>query len=93
MRLSLGQPGCRPHRESEVRREPGYPRTYREHRPKRGSGDQGIAGPAGLSAYHVATNSGFVGTESQWLASLVGPGAQLGLKVTLDSKGHKGFKA
>lgn len=30
-------------------------------------------GPPGLSAYQVALAAGFVGTEAQWLASLVGP--------------------
>jgi len=39
-------------------------------------GPQGPAGPAGdpgISAYQVALNNGFVGTEVQWLASLEGP--------------------
>lgn len=45
-------------------------------------GDQGPAGPAGPagadgadgdSAYQVAVDNGFVGTEAEWLASLVGP--------------------
>lgn len=31
-----------------------------------------VAGPSGLSAYAVAVANGFVGTESEWLASLVG---------------------
>jgi hypothetical protein len=46
-------------------------------------GIQGIQGPAGnngadgLSAYDIAVNNGFVGTEQDWLDSLVGPqGAQ-----------------
>lgn len=34
---------------------------------------QGPQGTAGISAYQVALNNGFVGTEVQWLASLVGP--------------------
>lgn len=38
-----------------------------------GSGGGGAQGPAGASAYQVAVNNGFVGTESQWLASLAGP--------------------
>jgi hypothetical protein len=33
----------------------------------------GAQGPTGLSAYQVAVNNGFHGTEAQWLASLVGP--------------------
>lgn len=42
-------------------------------------GDTGEAGPAGSpgadgdSAYQVAVANGFVGTEAEWLASLVGP--------------------
>jgi len=35
-------------------------------------GVQGVQGDAGISAYEVAVNEGFVGTEAQWLASLVG---------------------
>jgi hypothetical protein len=34
---------------------------------------EGVPGPAGKSAYQVAVDNGFVGTEPQWLASLVGP--------------------
>ena len=33
----------------------------------------GAPGDDGLSAYEVAVANGFVGTESEWLASLVGP--------------------
>lgn len=33
-----------------------------------------LVGPPGLSAYQVAVAEGFVGTESEWLASLIGPG-------------------
>jgi hypothetical protein len=36
------------------------------------TGPSGAAGAAGSSAYQVAVAAGFVGTESQWLASLVG---------------------
>ena len=38
--------------------------------PKGDKGDQGLTG---LSAYQVAVLNGFVGTETQWLASLEGP--------------------
>ena len=53
--------------------------------PAGATGPQGIQGPAGPagadgsdgsdgdSAYQVAVNNGFVGTEEQWLESLVGP--------------------
>lgn len=33
----------------------------------------GPAGPNGPSAYDVAVSQGFVGTEAEWLATLVGP--------------------
>lgn len=36
-------------------------------------GEDGAPGAAGLSAYEVAVSEGFVGTEAEWLASLVGP--------------------
>lgn len=35
--------------------------------------DSTVPGPTGASAYQVAVENGFVGTEAQWLASLVGP--------------------
>jgi hypothetical protein len=44
-------------------------------------GPQGVQGPAGTngvdgkSAYEVAVDNGFVGTEAQWLASLIGSAA------------------
>jgi hypothetical protein len=39
-------------------------------------GTPGTPGTPGLSAYEIAVANGFVGTEAQWLASLVGtPGA------------------
>lgn len=37
-------------------------------------GDPGDAGDPGASAYDVAVANGFVGSEAQWLASLVGEG-------------------
>lgn len=37
------------------------------------SGGGGEEGPPGASAYEVAVDNGFVGTEVEWLASLVGP--------------------
>jgi hypothetical protein len=36
-------------------------------------GDTGPQGEVGLSAYEVALDNGFEGTEAEWLASLVGP--------------------
>ena len=35
-------------------------------------------GAAGLSAYEIAVEQGFVGTEEEWLASLVGPAGPTG---------------
>lgn len=49
-------------------------------------GQTGAAGPAGadgddgLSAYQVALANGFVGTEAQWLASLVGAAGPQGIQ-------------
>jgi len=34
--------------------------------------ETGSQGPPGLGAYHSAVANGFVGTEAEWLASLVG---------------------
>ena len=36
-------------------------------------GADGATGPGGLSAYEIALQEGFVGTEQEWLDSLVGP--------------------
>lgn len=44
--------------------------------PQGPAGADGAAGPAGAdgdSAYQVAVDNGFVGTEAEWLVSLVGP--------------------
>ena len=44
-------------------------------------GEPGPAGPAGAdgeSAYEVAVTGGYVGTEAEWLASLVGPQGETG---------------
>ena len=54
--------------------------------PAGATGATGPAGPAGAdgadgdSAYQVAVNNGFVGTEAQWLASLVGPQGPQGIQ-------------
>lgn len=45
------------------------------------------AGPAGLSAYEIALKNGFVGTEQEWLASLVG---EKGDKGDTGQKGETG---
>lgn len=41
-------------------------------------GPTGLKGDTGDSAYEEALNNGFVGTESEWLASLVGPKGDVG---------------
>ena len=47
-------------------------------------------GAAGDSAYEVAVNNGFVGTESQWLASLVGPQGPTGATGAKGDPGDTG---
>ena len=42
----------------------------------------GTPGANGASAYEVAVTNGFVGTETQWLASLVGPQGDPGADLT-----------
>jgi len=46
-------------------------------------------GPAGLSAYQVAVEQGFEGTEEDWLVSLVGPDGLSAYEVALEN-GFKG---
>jgi hypothetical protein len=50
----------------------------------------GPAGPEGKSAYEVAVDDGFVGTETQWLASLEGPQGIQGIQGIKGDKGDKG---
>jgi len=45
-------------------------------------------GPQGDSAYQVAVASGFVGTQAEWLASLVGEPGQDGTLYTIGSDGY-----
>lgn len=60
------------------------------------TGDTGPAGPAGadgsdgLSAYELAVADGFVGTESAWLASLVGPTGATGATGPTGPQGLQG---
>jgi hypothetical protein len=52
---------------------PGPPGPPGPQGPKGDPGEgTGIPGPAGYSAYQVAVAAGFVGTETEWLASLTG---------------------
>lgn len=43
-------------------------------------GDPGEQGEQGISAYQIAVNAGFSGSVNQWLASLVGPKGDKGIK-------------
>jgi hypothetical protein len=50
------------------------------------------ASGTGKSAYQVAVENGFVGTESQWLASLIGPTGPAGTNGTDGAAGAPGAK-
>ena len=49
-------------------------------------------GPEGKSAYRVAVDNGFVGTEEEWLESLVGPEGPRGKQGIQGETGEKGEK-
>lgn len=51
---------------------------------------EGAPGEPGKSAYQVALDNGFVGTEVQWLASLVGANGLQGLPGADGATGPKG---
>lgn len=53
-------------------------------------GSAGSQGPAGSSAYAVAVAGGFVGTEPQWLASLVGAQGPAGAQGPIGNTGPQG---
>ena len=57
--------------------------------PSFGSGD-GLPGNDGDSAYQVAVNNGFVGTEQQWLDSLIGPAGADGADGADGAQGPQG---
>ena len=48
------------------------------------AGAQGDAGDDGISAYQVAVNNGFTGTETAWLASLVGATGESAYQAAVD---------
>lgn len=50
----------------------------------------GQVGPPGKSAYQIAVDTGFVGTQAQWLASLRGTDGEDGLKGDKGDKGDQG---
>lgn len=53
-------------------------------------GGSGEMGPAGLSAYEIAVQDGFEGTETEWLASLVGPQGEQGIQGEQGEQGEPG---
>jgi hypothetical protein len=55
-----------------------------------GGGEPGPPGPPGESAYEVAVDNGFEGTEEEWLASLVGPTGPKGDTGATGPQGPKG---
>lgn len=55
-------------------------------------GSPGIEGEDGLSAYQIAVNNGFVGTESEWIASLEGPQGLTGETGLQGPEGPQGIQ-
>ena len=58
-----------------------------------GGGERLIPGPKGdpgESAYQTAVDHGFIGTEEEWLASLVGPQGPRGLQGVQGERGNVG---
>lgn len=53
-------------------------------------GPEGPKGDPGKSAYQVAVNNGFKGTEQEWLTSLKGPKGDTGPAGATGPKGEKG---
>lgn len=58
--------------------------------PQGEQGIQGIDGVDGDSAYDIAVNNGFVGTEAEWLASLEGPQGPKGDTGDTGPQGEQG---
>ena len=60
--------------------------------PKGDIGPQGPQGVQGLSAYQVATNNGFIGSESEWIQSLKGADGKVpdigSIAIELKRKGY-----
>ena len=55
------------------------------------AGAQGLTGPDGRSAYEIALLNGFVGTETQWLLSLVGATGPQGIQGATGPSGAIGL--
>src|SRR5699024_5567581 len=56
----------------EIKGEKGAPFTYSDFTPEQLEALKGEDGEDGLSAYQIAVNEGFFGSESEWLESLKG---------------------
>ena len=50
----------------------------------------GPKGDDGKSAYEIAVEKGFIGTEEEWLASLVGPQGEQGIQGPVGPQGEQG---
>ena len=55
-------------------------------------GDTGTAGKDGRSAYQIAIDNGFIGSESEWLASLKGAKGDRGEKGDQGPQGEQGIQ-
>jgi hypothetical protein len=55
-------------------------------------GPRGIQGAPGLSAYLLAMEGGFIGTELEWLASLIGPQGPPGVDGAPGAMGPQGLQ-
>lgn len=56
------------------------------------NGKDGTNGVDGKSAYQIAQDNGFVGSEQEWLASLVGPAGEPGTPSESDVKVITGYR-
>lgn len=54
-------------------------------------GEKGNTGADGKSAYQVAINNGYIGTETEWLASLKGDTGEQGLQGERGEPGEAGY--
>lgn len=58
--------------------------------PQGPQGEQGPKGDDGRSAYEVAVQEGFEGTQEEWLASLIGPRGEQGERGPAGERGERG---
>jgi hypothetical protein len=54
-------------------------------------GDAGLDGAPGMSAYDTAVQDGYIGTEDEWLATLVGPQGPQGAQGPVGPIGPQGI--